>query len=182
LWINYGVPSVNGLTVSALQDVSSGLPYGAIGPVNAIPFVNNPGYAQPQGGSTENYYFTARDAFRTDASIRTDLSVSYDRGIRAATHQLNLFIQAQVINLFNQFQLCGCGDTVFNNGGPVLLTRIGQTVLTNSNTPSLARFNPLVDTPVQGVNWNLGPNFGTAINKLAYTSPRIFRLTFGVRF
>jgi hypothetical protein len=179
LWINYGVPRVDGLTVSALQDVSSGLPYGAIGQVNAIPYVNNPGYGQPQGGSTENYYFTARDAFRTDASIRTDLSVSYDRGIRGATH---LFVQAQVINLFNQFQLCGCGDSVFNNGGPVLLTRIGQTVLTNSNTPSLAKFNPLTDVPVQGVNWNFGPNFGTALSRMAYTSPRMLRVSFGVRF
>ncbi len=182
LWINYGVPKIDGLTLSALQDVSSGLPYGAVGLVDARPYVANPGYATPQGASTENYYFTARDAFRTQASIRTDLATSYNYGIKAGSRRMDLFVQAQVLNLFNQFQLCGCGDSVFNTGGPVLLTRIGQAVLTNANSPALQRFNPLATTPVEGVNWNLGPNFGTALNRLSYSSPRTFRLTFGVRF
>src|SRR4029453_9444221 len=31
LWVNYGVPGVNGLTLSLLQDLSSGLPFGAGG-------------------------------------------------------------------------------------------------------------------------------------------------------
>jgi len=43
-------------------------------------------------------------------------------------------------------------------------------------------FNPFTTTPVQGTNWDLGPNFGKALNRQAYTSPRQMRLTFGVRF
>ncbi len=94
-----------------------------------------------------------------------------------------MFGQAVVVNLFNQFDLCGCGaSSVFSNGGADVSTRIGQAVLTNSGTPSLAAFNPLTTVPVQGTNWNYGPGFGTATIKTAFTSPRTFRLTFGVRF
>jgi hypothetical protein len=32
------------------------------------------------------------------------------------------------------------------------------------------------------VNWDVAPTFGTALNRLAYTSPRALRVTFGVRF
>ncbi len=35
---------------------------------------------------------------------------------------------------------------------------------------------------VKGVNWNYGPNFGKALNRFAYTTPRMFRINFGVRF
>ena len=87
------------------------------------------------------------------------------------------------VNAFNTFDLCGCGGaSVFVNGGGSNLSTIGQAVLTNSTTASLARFNPFTTTPVEGVNWNYGPNFGTATNRQAYTSPRTFRLTFGIRF
>ena len=185
LWVNYGVPKLTGITVSALEMIASGLPYGAIGQINVAPFVTNPGYITPQGPvGTENYYFTARDAFHTEASYRTDLSATYNHTITSGSRHVNLFAQAIVLNLFNQFQLCGCaGSSVFTNGGNDVLTRIGQSVLTNSTTPaSLAPFNPFTTTPVQGVNWNYGPNFGTATSKLAFTSPRTFRLSFGVRF
>jgi outer membrane receptor protein involved in Fe transport len=184
LWVNYGVPKVTGLTVSVLETTASGLPYGAVGTINAAPFVTNPGYLVPATGTLNKvYYFTARDAFRTEASYRTDVSAMYSYGLTAAGRRFNLFAQAVVLNLFNQFDLCGCGATsVFGNGGADISTRIGQAILTNSGTPSLAAFNPFTTTPVLGTNWNYGPNFGTATIKTAYTVPRTFRLTFGVRF
>ena len=43
------------------------------------------------------------------------------------------------MNVFNQFQLCGCGGTVFQNGGGVTQTRIDQSVLNNSTTPASSR-------------------------------------------
>jgi hypothetical protein len=43
-------------------------------------------------------------------------------------------------------------------------------------------FNPFTQTPVEGVNWSKRPTFGTAINKFAYTTPRMFRFSVGVRF
>jgi hypothetical protein len=43
-------------------------------------------------------------------------------------------------------------------------------------------FNPFTTTPVEGVHWAKGPNFGKALNRFAYTTPRTFLTTFGVRF
>ena len=62
------------------------------------------------------------------------------------------------------------------------LTRIDTSVLTKSTTPTLVAFNPFTTTPTVGTNYQLGPNFGTALNRFAYTSPREFRVSFGVRF
>jgi hypothetical protein len=43
-------------------------------------------------------------------------------------------------------------------------------------------FNPFASAPAQGVNWDYGPNFGKALNRFALTTPRTFRMSFGVRF
>ena len=51
-----------------------------------------------------------------------------------------------------------------------------------TNASRFQTFNPFTTTPVQGVNWDYGPNFGKALNRLAYTSPRQLRVSFGVRF
>ena len=182
IWFNYSVPRMEGLSLSLLQEMASGLPYGALGLVDARPFVTAPAYATPQGATTENYYYTARDAFHTAAMFRTDLAVNYSHAVTGGARKVEVFGQMQVLNILNRFQLCGCGADVFTNGGAVFLTRIGSSVLNPTNTASLAKFNPLTTTPVLGTNWNYGANFGTALNRLAYTSPRTLRLSFGVRF
>jgi len=185
MWINYGVPGIEGLTLSALQTVTSGVPYGASGPVATQPYVTNPGYLTPPsntGGNAVTYFFTARDAYRTDGERRTDLAINYAFKIPAA-RSAQLFAQVQVVNLFNQFQLCGCGGTIFQNGGGVTQTRIDQSVLTAStNASQFVAFNPFTTTPTQGTNWAPGPAFGTALNRFAYTTPREMRVSFGVRF
>jgi hypothetical protein len=185
LWVNYGVPRTNGLIVSVLQDLSSGVPYGAVGGIDPRPYVQNPGYLTPPGaaGNTVDYYFTARDAFRTEASVRTDLAVNYSHSVKAGSQRVEFFGQAQVLNLFNKQPLCGCGDSVFNNGGGVdLPNRINTSVLTASNSALYQRFNPFSSTPVQGTNWQYGQDFGKPLTRFAYASPRTFRLSFGVRF
>ena len=109
--------------------------------------------------------------------------MNYDYRMGIAGRSVDLFVRATIINLFDQSQLCGCGGTIFENGGAVQQTRIDQTVRTAVSTPaSYATFNPYTTTPVQGVNWNYGPNFGTALNRFAYTTPRTFNVTFGLRF
>ena len=195
LWVTYGVPRARGLIVSLLETLESGVPYGAsnlnttgnfngVNPRGFPEVANAPAYVNPPSGANTIYFYTARDAFRTEAQKRTDLAINYMRGIPGVPRMgtLQFFAQAQVINLFNQFQLCGCGGTVFQNGGATTQTRIDTTTLTPVNTPRLAVFNPFSATPVQGVNWDYGPNFGKALNRLAYTSPRQFRISFGVRF
>ena len=109
-------------------------------------------------------------------SKRTDFAASYSYGIGAGNRKIDLFIQAQVLNIFNTFDLCGCGNTVFSNGGANMLNLIGQSV--TLRTP----FKPFTTVPVEGVNWVKGANFGTPLNRNAFTSPRTFRMTFGVRF
>ena len=90
---------------------------------------------------------------------------------------------ARGLNIFNQFQLCACGGTVFNDGGGTDLTTIGQSVRTPVNSPTVMRpFNPFSTQPARGVNWDLNANFGTPLSALAFTSPRIFRFSVGLRF
>src|SRR5439155_22125911 len=124
---------------------------------------------------------TARDAFHTDSEFRTDFSATLNHSLNAGSHKVDLFVQMHVLNIFNQFQLCGCGASVFANGGNVLTSRISTGVLSPNGT-TRPNFNPLTQTPVQGVNWDFSPAFGTAQSRLAFTSPREFRMTFGVRF
>jgi len=193
MWINYGVPRVDGLTLSLLQTAESGVPYGASNINNASANGVNPrafvttlpagfSYVNPPTGSNTTYFFTARDAFRTEGQFRTDFAANYNYKI-PGTRSVEITTQLAVINLFNQFQLCGCGATVFSNGGAVTQTRVDTTVRTNVSNPTLyTAFNPFTTTPVRGTNWDLGPIFGTALNRFAYTSPRELRIQFGVRF
>jgi hypothetical protein len=198
LWINYGVPKVEGLMVSLLQAIESGVPYGAGGlpltgsssnGIDPRPYVTNPGYVSPPTGTPTAYLYTARDAFRTEGQRRTDFAANYDFGINSGGKRVGLFMQAQVLNLFNQFQLCACGAvSVFANPGApgtgAGLQTIDRTIRTPPapSTSGVVTFNPFTTTPVEGTNWVKGPNFGHALNRFAYTTPRTFRLTFGVRF
>jgi hypothetical protein len=181
LWINYGVPKITALTISFLENMSSGVPYGAVGTVDARPYVTNPGYVTAQGGSSVTYFYTARDAFRTDPEYRLDFAASLNHSIGAGSRKLDLFAQMHLLNVFNQFQLCGCGSTVFANGGNNQLNLI-STGVNSPNGTTRPNFNPFTQTPVQGVNWDFAPSFGTAQSRMAFTSPRTFRVTFGVRF
>jgi hypothetical protein len=178
LWATYltSIPRTPGLmTIGLLQQMGSGTPYGALGSINPRNYVTNPGYQIPP--TSVDYYFTARDAYHTDATYRTDVSGNYSYRIaHASGPQPELFVHAEVLNVFNQFQLCGCGDTVFKNGGITNLTTIGQTV----SVPNA--FDPFNTQPVENVNWVKSSTFGHALNAFAYTSPRMFRFSVGVKF
>ena len=165
------------------------MPYGAsnlnntANGVNPRPFVTNPGYITPPTGSNTIYFFTARDAYRTDGQKRTDLALNY-------TYRHDTFAQPRcsrqlaVMNIFDNSQLCGCGGTHLlerrrRDPDPHRHRGAHQRV---TNPTLYATFNPFTTTPVEGVNWAKGPAFGTALNRFAYTSPRQLRLSFGVRF
>jgi hypothetical protein len=61
-------------------------------------------------------------------------------------------------------------------------------VTTAANSSSLKTFNPFTETPVEGVNWVKGPNFGkpltptTLATQGSYTLPRTYLVSFGARF
>jgi hypothetical protein len=183
---------VRGLTLSVLQALESGVPYSAsnqngafVNGVDPRPYVGNPGYLNPPDGANTQYYFTDRDAFRLEGQKRTDFAAMYDYGVSAGGGRVvTMFVQAQVINLFNQFQLCGCGgNAAFALGGNVQNQTVDSAVRTNITHPALYQsFNPFTTTPVEGTHWAKSPTFGLALNRFAYTTPRTFRLTFGVRF
>lgn len=200
LWLNYR--PVTGLTLTALQLMESGVPYPAGGRdvsmplaatsgVDPRPYITNPGYLNPPDANNTPYYFTARDAFRTEKQIRTDFAANYVYRIPGA-HGIELFGQLQVINLFNQSQLCACGATAFGTGaagnaGGINVQRLSTAVLLPGalipgTTNRYATFNPFTTTPVKGVNWDLSPTFGQAVSRFAYTTPQSMRLSFGVRF
>jgi hypothetical protein len=191
VWLNVS-PWVPGLMLSVLQALESGVPYGAsnqnaasVNGINPQPYITNPGYLTPPDGATTQYFYTARDAFHLEGQRRTDLAMMYTfkQGV-ARGHSVNMFIQGQIVNLFNQFQLCGCGgNATFTLGGNIQTQAIDTAVRTNVSTPATYQpFNPFTTAPVEGVNWAKSPTFGKAVNRFAYTTPRTYRITFGVRF
>jgi outer membrane receptor protein involved in Fe transport len=169
VWGTYELPWRRLMDVSfgVIQQVESGTPYGAAGTVVVSPFVDNPGYALPQDFAT--YFFTGRDAFRTETMMRTDLSVNVARSLGGGSE---VFAQFQVYNALNQFQL-------FNS----VHGDINTTVLTALDDPDrFAYFDPFTEEPVQGEHWDYGSKFGQAVGKGAYTMPRTFRFSLGFRF
>jgi hypothetical protein len=173
LWMVYSIFSNdrNNLSVSVLQNYASGTPYGAVGAVdtrfNATTNpggVANPGYAVPPASVT--YYFTNRDAFRTDDLSATDLSFNYGFTFNTWGKEVELYLQPEVLNLFDEH---GVGF-------------VNQAVQDATNNTGLQRFNPFTTKPVEGVHWRRGTNFGKATNELHYQQPRTFRLSLGFRF
>jgi hypothetical protein len=160
------------LSVGVLQNYFSGTPYGAVGAVDtrassagAPPgLVVNPGYAIPPAAVT--YYFTDRDAFHTDAITATDLSINYSFSWAAFGQDIEVFLQPEVLNVFDQ-------------EGSLL---VDTTVQDATNTSGLQRFNPFTTQPVEGVNWRKGPNFGKAVAETDFQQPRTYRFSVGFRF
>ncbi|MEO5763589.1 MAG: hypothetical protein ABIR28_14905, partial [Vicinamibacteria bacterium] len=153
------------LNIGGLEQAASGAPYGAVGTVDTRPYVTNPGYSNPP--ATVGYWFTARDAFRTAKSIRTDLSLNYSRKV------------AKKADLFARFT----AQNVFNRQALENLNSISTSVRTNATNSTLyTRFNPFSTQPVQGVNWDLAPTFGQPLDRFAYTTPRTIQFSVGVRF
>jgi len=159
------------LSLGFIQAYDTGAPYGAVGTVRSRDFLVNPGYQTAP--STVTYYYTARDAFRTDDVKRTDLSLNFSTKIGGV---VEIFVQPQVIN-------------VFNNQAKVAVSTAVQSF---ASTSGYLPFNPFTTTPVQGpratgtaaptANWNYGPTFGTALNTASYQQPRTFQATVGLRF
>ena len=172
LWANVDLPApaqIGRLSLGILEQIQSGTPYGAVGTIHTQPYVDNPGYEQPS--DTVNYFFTGRDAFRTETMIRTDLALNYAHRL-PGSRRGEIFANFHVLNLFNQFQLFDLSGSAINT-----------TVLTEADDAARFQpFNPFTTTPVQGTHWDYGDRFGEAIAADAYTVPRTFRFSVGVRF
>jgi outer membrane receptor protein involved in Fe transport len=166
LWALYDIFKTghHGLSASLLQSFYSGVPYGAVGAVDPRASVTNPGYAIPPSGIT--YYFTARDAFHTDNITSTDLSLTYNFSFESWGKGLEIFLQPQILNVFNEHGLLN----------------VNASVRDATNNSGMQRFNPFTTTPVEGVNWQKGPQFGQGVREEDYQLPRTIRLSLGFRF
>jgi outer membrane receptor for ferrienterochelin and colicin len=178
------IPKAMGnFNLGLIQAYDTGAPYAAVGTVASRLYVTNPGYITRPSSVT--YYYTARDAFRTDDIKRTDLSLTYT--IRLF-NTVELFVQPQVINVFNNQGLIAVDTTVFTAVSPGSSPDSNGVLHGNTFQP----FNPFTTTPTQrpvhndytntSTNWDFGPNFGKARSNLDYQQPRTFLVTAGVRF
>jgi hypothetical protein len=113
------------------------------------------------------YYFTARDAFRSDGMQRVDLSVQFARPVPGMLRG-EWFVRADLLNLFNDTDaLDPWRDAV---------------VVTALQDPSrLAPFNPFADQPVEGVHWSRDTRFPSDTDARR-TLSRSFRWFVGIRF
>jgi outer membrane receptor protein involved in Fe transport len=177
-WVTWDQPTPFGLfNFSALQRFDSGTPYSAIGTIDVRPFVSEDilaAYFQEPSGV--NYYFTDRGELRWDDVMATDLAINYSLPIQ----QVGLFVQAELINAFNNDAVILGNTTIFTASQPDDCFQ--------ANGDACLAFNPFTETPVEGVHWVKGGSFGeatTSTTPLAqghYTLPRTFRVSLGLRF
>jgi hypothetical protein len=155
--------------VSLLQSFNSGTPYGSLTFVDnslGLEYVGNVGYITPP--SSLSYYFENRDTYLTDDITRTDLALNYSFIIPAGNRGVELYIQPEVLNVFDESGAINVDKTVFSSW--------------SAPPGALQPFNPLTETPVEGVNWVKGETFGQPIREEHFQTPRTFRFSVGVRF
>ena len=87
-------------------------------------------------------------------------------GLMMVTALIQLFVQPEVTNLFNEQAVVNPNTTIF----------------TARNDDSLEAFDPFTETPVEGVNWRKGDSWGEAQAEGDYQLPRTFRVSVGLRF
>lgn len=210
VWGGYDLRTpVGNFNLSVLESFDSGFAYSAIGSIDptgrnanfrytGVP--KNPGYVLSAIGTTQDYYFSGRGEFRTDARLATDLALNYALPLIKG---LEFFLRADLLNAFNTQTIVD--PSLINNdvitsrsGGVATLNADGTVKAYNSG---LWPFNPYTDTPVQcptgasaktcydmHANYQFGPNFGKATSADAYQisdrslAPRTYRLSLGIRF
>lgn len=155
-WVLYDLLRTDNhvLNVSLLQNFAAGSHYSATLDLPIQEFVTNPGYVNPPTEVT--YFISDRGAFTTDDVTRTDLALNYSFNLG----RFELFVQPEMLNVFNE----------------------DATVAENSTVELLDTFNPFTTTPVEGVHYAFGDNFGQPTSEASLQAPRTWRFSVGVRF
>jgi hypothetical protein len=158
------VPKAAGrLALGFVQRFETGLAWSAVGNVNPRAYAVNPGYVTAP--TSVQYFFSPRGSYRTGTVSATDLSLSWTRQI-PGTKKGQAFVRALVVNVFNR----------------AAAIRVNKTVLTRNDSSAYLAFNPFADTPVQGVHYGFGSDFGQPIGPSDYQAPREFSFSFGIRY
>jgi len=169
-WATYDLPfqRFGTFTIGALQRFDSGTPYSLVGSIDPVQSsdcrqcVDPAQFTYLNPPQNVNYFFSNRGQFHYDNITQTDFSLNYFLPVS----QTQLFVEGQVLNALNRH-----GRISFNTDVNVLKA-----------------FNPFTETPVEGVNWAKGSDFGKAQNPTTLTSqgdyqlPRTYRVSVGVRF
>ncbi len=166
-WVSWDViaSTHHNLNVSLVQSFFSGQPYSALQTINTTDFVGDPadlGYVNNPPPQT--YYFSDRGAYRIESVTRTDLAINYSFFVNIGGGQLEFFLQPEVTNIFNESAATVVNTTV------------------NGPRQGMEEFNPFTETPVEGVNYELGSSFGEPQSAADYQLPRTFRVSIGLRF
>ena len=166
LWATWDLPTPNAvgrLTLGLVQCAESGVPWSAVGNINPKAYVVNPGYVTPP--TSVSYYFSERGHYETDALFATDLSLNWWRPLPGAKKG-QWFLRALLVN-------------VLNAGAAI---RVNRTVLTRNDSTVYQAFNPFAETPIAGVHFGYGSDFGKPISPSDYQAPREFTIAFGIRY
>ena len=119
-----------------------------------------------------SYWYTNRDAFKTDDVTRTDLSLNYGFQWNAFGRGMEIFVQPEIINIFDESAV----DGVYTG------TADYNTASSTCSPNPCERFNPFTTTPVEGVNWAKRDGFGEPEDENDYQTPRTYRVSVGFRF
>lgn len=170
IWANYEKKFSKGgrMGVGLLERVNSGQPYSAAGSVDSRPSLANPGYLTPPATVTY-YYGGGRGIFKTDTVSATDTSLNYSLPA-GFLKKGEFFLRIVVENVFNQSAQDNAGN---------------QTVFSASNqnpARTMQAFNPFTTKPVEGVHYELGPDFGRPLSALDYQTARNYYFSVGFRF
>jgi hypothetical protein len=162
IWGSYDLPTrLGNFNFSLLQNFDSGTRTSVDGSIDPSPFITNPGYISVP--TSVSYFFGGRGNLSTDDIHRTDFALNYSYRLPRG---LEIFVQPEIVNLFNSQ-----GVVSFD-----------EEVLTSLDTNTLQAFNPFTTTPVEGVNYRKGPNFGKPTSEGDYQTPRTYRMSLGLRF
>jgi hypothetical protein len=166
LWATWELktpPRLGRVSLGLVLRVESGVPWSAVGSINPKAYVVNPGYVTPP--TSVPYYFSPRGAFRTDTLAATDLSLNWS-GRLPGVKKGQWFVRGILTNAFNR----------------AAAIRVNKTVLTRNDSTAFLAFNPFKETPVRGVHYGYGSDFGQPISPFDYQTPREFSISFGVRY
>jgi hypothetical protein len=170
-WASFVQPTrVGEFQMAMVQTFDSGLPYYMSGTIDLTAAgYNKFGYATPP--STATYYFNDGASKRWDDALSTDLALNYSVPVAG---RASLFFKGELRNLFNR--------TAQINGDSTVLTSRNRTCLQAADpTLRCAAFNPMTETPVEGVNYIRGPRFEQA-RPGDYQLPRTYLVSVGVRY
>ena len=160
-WASYDLATPIGVfNLSLLQNFDSGTRSSMQGTIDPSPYVEDLGYLDPPDGI--DYFFGGRGNVEHEDITRTDFALNYALSLG----RFEIFLQPEVLNVFDERAVIS-----FN-----------EQILTNDDTDELQPFNPFTETPVEGVHWRKGENFGQPSSEGSFQTPRRFRFSVGIRF